>query len=89
MNISYPVIIHPQDKSGFHFIEIPDFNGFTQGKDLADAIDMSKDYIELSIMEGEYRHQPIPKPSAIANIHTATENIIVSIQIDITTTVRP
>ena len=28
-----------------YFVEIPDVNGYTQGKDLAEAITMARDYI--------------------------------------------
>lgn len=43
----YPVILnYENDSSGYdYFVTIPDFDGYTQGKNIADAIDMARDYI--------------------------------------------
>lgn len=46
MNTIYPVIFtETNDKENPVLVYIPDINGMTEGKDIADAISMAKDYI--------------------------------------------
>ncbi|MCR5676336.1 MAG: type II toxin-antitoxin system HicB family antitoxin [Lachnospiraceae bacterium] len=43
MKTAYPAFIKEDD--GLFIVYIPDFNGFTQGRDFCDAIEMTRDYI--------------------------------------------
>ncbi|MFP5528049.1 type II toxin-antitoxin system HicB family antitoxin [Peptococcus simiae] len=65
MKATYPIIIHQADQTGYHFVEIPDFGGFTQGKDLNDCLEMAQDYINLSVIDLEDHNAPIPPSSDI------------------------
>lgn len=76
MKTTYPIIIHPQGKEGYHFVEIPDLDGCTQGKNLNECLEMAADYINLCILDYEDRNKPAPKPSPIANIHIDEGNIV-------------
>ncbi|MBL1228084.1 type II toxin-antitoxin system HicB family antitoxin [Enterococcus sp. BWB1-3] len=62
----YPVILnYEKDKSGYdYFVSIPDFEGFTQGKDVADAISMARDYIGNMLIEFEKEGKPFPESNA-------------------------
>lgn len=63
----YPVILsYEKDKSGFdYFVSIPDFEGFTQGKDVANAIDMARDYIGNMLMEYEKEGKAFPESNSV------------------------
>lgn len=51
MKVAYPVLIK---QSGDEFlVYIPDLDGYTEGADLADAIEMARDYIGLACMGQE------------------------------------
>lgn len=82
MKTTYPIIIHPQGKEGYHFVEIPDLDGCTQGKNLNECLEMAADYINLCILDYEDRNKPAPKPSPIANIHIDEGNIVILVPID-------
>ncbi|MCI1903089.1 MAG: type II toxin-antitoxin system HicB family antitoxin [Enterococcaceae bacterium] len=63
----YPIVIsHEKDPSGFdYFVSIPDLDGFTQGKDLADAIEMARDYIGNMLIELERSGKKLPEPNSV------------------------
>lgn len=63
----YPVLLnYEKDETGYdYFVSIPDFDGFTQGKDMADAISMARDYIGNMLIELEKQKKPFPKPNSI------------------------
>ena len=62
----YPVIF-TQDKEGY-LIEVPDLEILTQGTDLANAIDMARDAINLKCVDLEDDGKPVPVPSPIEKI---------------------
>ncbi|GAA3192266.1 type II toxin-antitoxin system HicB family antitoxin [Lentilactobacillus kefiri] len=51
--VVYPIIISkdPKDKSVPYIVSIPALNGHTQGTSIEDAIEMSRDYIGLKVMD--------------------------------------
>lgn len=54
MTIVYPVIFtKTNDKKDTYLVEIPDLKGFTEGRGLADAVSMARDYIGGWCMEKE------------------------------------
>ena len=63
----YPVILnYEKDSSGYdYFVTIPDFDGYTQGKNIADAIDMARDYIGNMLMEYEKEGKEFPTSNSI------------------------
>ncbi len=58
MKVAYPVLIKEFD--GDCLVYIPDLDGYTEGKDLADAIEMARDYIGIVCMDKE---SDLPKSS--------------------------
>ena len=62
----YPIYITVYSNEEYpYFVEIPDINGFTQGKDLADAITMARDYIGFSVIDKLENNEPLPLPNDI------------------------
>ena len=72
----FPIII-TKDEDGTdypYFVEIPDIDGMTEGKSIADAMEMSKDYIGTYSLEGKLPESntklPETKNGAIATLVT-------------------
>ena len=63
----YPVILTQAEDC--ILIEVPDLEILTQGKDLADAIEMARDAIGLTIITMQDKGRDIPIPSIEANIN--------------------
>ncbi|KAF1296568.1 hypothetical protein BAU15_14595 [Enterococcus sp. JM4C] len=80
----YPVILsYQKDSSGYDYlVSIPDFEGFTQGKDLANAIDMARDYIGNMLVELENRGHLFPEPN-YTKIDLAETDIETLVDIDL------
>ncbi len=60
----YPAILTP-DKNCI-LVTVPDFDIMTQGENLADAIDMARDAINLMGVQYEDDHKTIPEASAVS-----------------------
>lgn len=82
MKTTYPIIVRPQDKTGYRFVEIPDFEGFTQGKDLNECIEMAQDYINLKVMEFEDENKEVPQATDINEIKHDGDTIVTLVAID-------
>ena len=63
----YPVILTQAEDC--ILIEVPDLEILTQGKDLADDIEMARDAIGLTIITMQDKGRDIPIPSIEANIN--------------------
>jgi len=62
MNSIYPVIFtETNDKENPVLVYIPDINGMTEGKDIADAIAMARDYICNSLLDKKDSEMPAAK----------------------------
>jgi predicted RNase H-like HicB family nuclease len=67
MKYVYPAIFTPED--GTMLVSVPDLPGLhTFGKDLADAIYMAQDAIEMWLWDAENKGEPIPKASSTADV---------------------
>lgn len=84
----YPIILTQVKECVL--VEVPDLEILTQGKDLADAMDMARDAIGLTIVVMQDKGQNIPEPSIGANINmnasTFTEDgqgILALVDIDV------
>lgn len=75
----FPIII-PKNKDNNvypYFVEIPDLDGMTEGKSIADAMEMAKDYIGTYSLEQQLPKSNINMPSSSARttVTLATVNI--------------
>lgn len=60
---AYPAVFTPESGGGYS-VYFPDIEGcYTQGDDMADAIFMAEDALELMLYEYEERKKEIPRPS--------------------------
>lgn len=75
----YPVIL-TENNDGY-IAEIPDFDIMTQGKSLADAIDMARDAISITGIDMQDDKKDIPKPSNISEIHS-DNGIVTLVDVD-------
>lgn len=77
----YPVILTPyQDE---YLVEVPDFGIMTQGKNLADAIDMARDAICLTAVDMQEDHKSLPKASEIAAVSVLDGSFSTLVDIDV------
>lgn len=63
MKYVYPVVLTKEENG--YYVRIPDFDSSTQGKDLADAIEMSRDLIGLMAIDFEEDKKVIPLPNNV------------------------
>ncbi|MQB58346.1 type II toxin-antitoxin system HicB family antitoxin [Lactobacillus reuteri] len=61
----FPIIITKDDNSDCpYFVEIPDIDGMTEGKSIADAMEMAKDYIGTYSLEDKLPESNTKLPQA-------------------------
>ncbi len=80
MKNSYPIILTP-DANGFT-VYIPDFDIYSQGKNLTEAIEMARDAIGLYGIDLEDDKKTIPTPANINNIKTASNEMTSFVDVD-------
>lgn len=82
MKQAYPVIFTP-DKTGFTAF-IPDFEINTQGDDLCDVIEMSRDAIGLMGIDLEDDKKTLPTPSKLDDVKKDPCDIVTLVDVDFT-----
>lgn len=61
----YPAIFHPNEDDGSYTITFPDIPWcITEGKDMANAIYMARDCLEIWLADSEDHKEHIPAPTA-------------------------
>lgn len=80
MKKAYPVIFTP-DETGFTAF-IPDFNINTQGDDLCEAIEMSRDAIGLMGIDMEDDKKTLPEPCKLESIKRDPCDIVTLVDVD-------
>lgn len=80
MKSSYPILLTPEEK-GFT-VFIPDFNINTQGDDLTEAIEMSRDAIGIMGVDLQDDKKAIPSASAITDIKHSANEIVSLVDVD-------
>lgn len=73
----YPVILSKGKE--FIVVFVPDFNINTQGKDMAEAIEMARDAIGIMGIDMEDDHEKLPVPSDIASVKPEKKADIVTL----------
>ncbi len=77
MKAAYPIVV---TKGKTHFVVyIPDFEINTQGKDIAEAMEMARDAIGITGIDMEDEHEEIPVPSDLSSIKAADKDCIVTL----------
>lgn len=83
MKNAYPIILtHGKDHI---VVYIPDFHINTQGKDIADAIEMARDAIGLMGIDMQDDGEPLPDASPASSIRTeSAADIVTLVDVDFT-----
>ena len=74
----FPIIITKDDNSDYpYFVEIPDIDGMTEGKSIADAMEMAKDYIGTYSLEDKLpeSNTKLPQAKDGATVTLVTVNV--------------
>lgn len=76
----FPIIItKTEDNTDYpYFVEIPDINGMTEGKSVADAMEMAKDYIGTCSLEEKLPKSNIKLPQVSKDSITSLVTVNVS-----------
>jgi Uncharacterised protein family (UPF0150). len=78
MKRTYPVVIEDTGEK-YMLVRVPDFDRMTQGKDLAEAIDMAQDLICMLGIDMQDKEQGLPDPSSIFDIQLQYPGAIVTL----------
>lgn len=76
MKIVYPIRITEKDGTGYRMVYLPDFDGYTQGRDLYECIEMAADYITNFIISGNELPEPTPIGSLEKNDEYVCDTLI-------------
>jgi len=83
MKTVYPIVL--SEGKEHIIVYVPDFNINTQGKDMADAMEMARDAIGIIGIDMEDENESLPKPSILASITKENEtDAIALIDVDFT-----
>lgn len=80
MKNSYPVLLTPE-KNGFT-VYVPDFDIYTQGEDLTDAIGMARDALGLVGIDMEDEKRALPVPRKLSDVKASPEKIVTLVDVD-------
>ena len=74
--VVYPVVLR-EDKGEKipYYVYIPDFDGSTQGTDLADALYMAEDFIALSCVDMEDDGETFPEPTLLEDVVAEVDGV--------------
>ncbi len=80
MKNSYPIVLTPDEK-GFT-VYIPDFDIYTEGDDMTEAIEMARDAIGLMGIDMEDDGKALPDPRAPKSVSAAEGAIVSLVDVD-------
>ena len=78
--IAYPIVISKENDG--YYVEIPDFDMATQGEDIADAIAMARDIIQIMVIDLEEDGKPLPIPGK-AKIEVGENDIVIRVNVGV------
>ncbi|HIU57840.1 MAG TPA: type II toxin-antitoxin system HicB family antitoxin [Candidatus Ornithomonoglobus merdipullorum] len=80
MKEAYPIIMS-QGKE-FVVVYVPDFNINTQGRDIADAMEMARDAIGIIGIDMEDDHEKLPSPSELSQVKAGDGEFVTLVDVD-------
>ena len=84
----YPAVFHPEEDGGYS-VDFPDLLGcVTEGKTLAEAIQMAEDALGIYMYSLKEDKEQAPEPSNPAGIETEGQDFVKLIELD-ADTLRP
>lgn len=82
MKTCYPIILTEFDDKNGYLVYVPDFDINTSGTDLANALEMARDAIELCGVTYEDKKIPVPVPSALNAVPCSENEIKLAVDVD-------
>ncbi len=76
---AYPIILKPTNTG--YYVEIPDFDSGTQGKNIPEAMEMARDVIGLLGIDLEDEKKELPEPYS-KKFTTGKDDIVTLVDID-------
>jgi len=74
---AFPAVFEPDKEAGGYCVYFPDIEGcYTQGEDIADAIEMAGDALCLMLYAMEKKDLDIPKASQSSDIEAKPDDIV-------------
>lgn len=79
----YPALLTPDAENGGYYVTFPDLpNCYTDGNDLAEALDNANDALSLTLYSAEVDKLDIPAPSEQHNVVVPNNAIITMVAVD-------
>jgi len=82
MKTCYPVILTPLEDNSGYLVHVPDFDIDTHGTDLANAMEMARDAINLLGVTYQDKKWDMPAPSELADITCGENEMKILIDVD-------
>lgn len=82
MKTCYPIILTEFDDKSGYLVYVPDFDINTSGVDLANALEMARDAIELCGITCEDKKMPVPAPSELNAVSCSENEIKLAVDVD-------
>ncbi|MBQ7784126.1 MAG: type II toxin-antitoxin system HicB family antitoxin [Oscillospiraceae bacterium] len=82
MKKCYPIILTELDDKSGYLVYVPDFDINTSGSDLANALEMARDAIELCGITYEDNKEPVPAPSELKDVSCSPSEIKLAVDVD-------
>jgi len=76
----YPIVLTQGNE--FIVVYIPDFEINTQGKDIAEAIEMARDAIGIMGIDMQDDGEALPEASALSEVHGSETDIVTLVDVD-------
>lgn len=79
-SVAYPIIL--EKEADGYFVTVPDIDRFTQGEDIADAMEMARDLICLWLLDLEESGKSIPQPASM-ELNVSKDAIVTFVDVNI------
>lgn len=79
-SVAYPIIL--EKEADGYFVTVPDIDRYTQGEDIADAMEMARDLICLWLLDLEESGKSIPQPASI-ELNVSKDAIVTFVDVNI------
>ena len=79
-SVAYPIIL--EKEADGYFVTVPDIDRYTQGQDIADAMEMARDLICLWLLDLEESGKSIPQPASM-ELNVSKDAIVTFVDVNI------
>lgn len=79
-SVAYPIIL--EKEADGYFVTVPDIDRYTQGEDIADAMEMARDLICLWLLDLEESGKSIPQPASM-ELNVSKDAIVTFVDVNL------